>query len=156
MELHGFRMVFNGLAQAPNKRLHQTIENHSESMKWNTNDDKDKRREVVQHQQLIQQEMTVLEKDLDELERSQQAEARADRESHALGEERAAREAAVAEYEAARALFAADPSTAWASYVAGCVLVLARDLVLGVVVRPTTLCGAAAVRLHDAACCYEK
>ncbi|EOD15859.1 hypothetical protein EMIHUDRAFT_119213 [Emiliania huxleyi CCMP1516] len=35
-----------------------------------------------------------------QLERSQQAEARADRESHALGEERAAREAAVAEYEA--------------------------------------------------------
>ena len=31
------------------------------------------------------------------------------------------------EYEAARALFAADPSTAWASYVAGCVLVLARE-----------------------------
>ena len=26
-------MVFNGLVQAPNKRLHQTIENHSESMK---------------------------------------------------------------------------------------------------------------------------
>ena len=28
-------MVFNGLVQAPNKRLHQTIENHSKSIKLN-------------------------------------------------------------------------------------------------------------------------
>lgn len=74
-ESHAWREARSAYGEALTtyNQLQRSLLNHSESLNWNTSDEEDKRREVVQHQQLIQQEVTVLEKDLDELDRSQQA-----------------------------------------------------------------------------------